>query len=241
MLWTGDVDHIDCGQTYYQMGISSATRRRSSSTRTSRTTARRWSRTSPRADPQVSEDGKTVTVKIKQGVKYSPPYRQGSHVRGRQVRDRARLLQLRRQRLHAVLLRGPRGRQGRRQGRHRRSPASTTPDDHDARPEVQARGRRRDGRRRARLRRDRAGARGVRGEVRRRDAVDLRREPARHRPVHDRERRRRARRSATSRASASTWSATRTGTRRSTSSPPTSTRSTTSRATTIRASPRAAS
>ena len=31
-------------------------------------------RTSPRADPQVSEDGKTVTVKIKTGVKYSPPY-----------------------------------------------------------------------------------------------------------------------------------------------------------------------
>ena len=27
-------------------------------------------------DAQVSEDGKTVTVKIKAGVKYSPPYRQ---------------------------------------------------------------------------------------------------------------------------------------------------------------------
>ncbi len=26
-------------------------------------------------DPQVSEDGKTVTVKIKPGVKYSPPVR----------------------------------------------------------------------------------------------------------------------------------------------------------------------
>ena len=73
--------------------------------------------------------------------------------------------------------------------RARRSRASQTPDPTDARAQVQAPARRRDGLRRPGLRRDRAGAEGVRREVRRQDAVDLRREPARDRPVHDRERR----------------------------------------------------
>ena len=49
-------------------------RRRSSCTPTSRTTATTLVPDLADGDPQVSEDGKTVTVKIKQGVKYSPPY-----------------------------------------------------------------------------------------------------------------------------------------------------------------------
>jgi len=74
VLWSGDVDHIDCGQTYYQMGyfICNATQKNLYSYKPD-------DGTTPVADladgdPQVSEDGKTVTVKIKSGVKYSPPY-----------------------------------------------------------------------------------------------------------------------------------------------------------------------
>ena len=73
VLWTDDVDNIDSGISYYQMGYWSATRRSGRCTRTSPTTRRRRCRTSPTADPQVSEDGKTVTVKIRSGVKFSPP------------------------------------------------------------------------------------------------------------------------------------------------------------------------
>src|SRR4051795_11159986 len=74
VLWSGDVDHIDCGQTYYQMGyfICNATQKNLYAYKPD-------NGTTPVADladgdPQVSADGKTVTVKIKSGVKYSPPY-----------------------------------------------------------------------------------------------------------------------------------------------------------------------
>src|SRR3954451_22139758 len=74
VLWSGDVDFIDCGQTYYQMGyfICNATQKNLYSYKPQ-------DGTTPVADladgdPQVSDDGKTVTVKIKSGVKYSPPY-----------------------------------------------------------------------------------------------------------------------------------------------------------------------
>jgi peptide/nickel transport system substrate-binding protein len=74
VLWTGDTDNIDCGATYYQMGnfICSATQK--------------WLYSYKPDDgvnfvpdlasgpPEISADGKTVTVKIKSGVKYSPPY-----------------------------------------------------------------------------------------------------------------------------------------------------------------------
>src|SRR4051794_24316697 len=74
VLWTGDVDHIDCGQTYYQMGnfICNATQKQLYAYKPDNGTTL----VPDLADgaPQVSSDGKTVTVKIKQGVKYSPPY-----------------------------------------------------------------------------------------------------------------------------------------------------------------------
>jgi peptide/nickel transport system substrate-binding protein len=73
VLWTDDVDNIDCGISYYQMGymVCYATQRPLYS----------WKPedgTTPvpdlaTADPQVSEDGKTVTVKIRTGVEFSPP------------------------------------------------------------------------------------------------------------------------------------------------------------------------
>ena len=74
VLWSGDVDHIDCGQTYYQMGnfICNATQKQLYSYKPE--DGATMVPDLAEGDPQVSEDGKTVTVKIKPGVKYSPPY-----------------------------------------------------------------------------------------------------------------------------------------------------------------------
>src|SRR3954471_23168899 len=74
VLWTGDVDFIDCGQTYYQMGkfICNATQKPLYSYKPDN--GADMVPDLADGDPQVSEDGKTVTVKIKQGVKFSPPY-----------------------------------------------------------------------------------------------------------------------------------------------------------------------
>jgi peptide/nickel transport system substrate-binding protein len=73
VLWTDDVDNIDCGISYYQMGymVCYATQRPLYS----------WKPEDgetpvpdlAESDPQISKDGKTVTVKIKQGIKFSPP------------------------------------------------------------------------------------------------------------------------------------------------------------------------
>lgn len=73
MLWTSDVDYIDPGAAYYQLSymLDYATQRPLYS----------WApdeETTPTPDladgqPEVTNGGRTITVKIKQGIKFSPP------------------------------------------------------------------------------------------------------------------------------------------------------------------------
>jgi peptide/nickel transport system substrate-binding protein len=72
-LWASDVDYIDPGMTYYQVG-NIITR----ATQSSLYLPKVDDATTPEpilaeSDPQISEDGCTVTVTIKEGVRFSPP------------------------------------------------------------------------------------------------------------------------------------------------------------------------
>ena len=73
VLWAGDTDYIDCGQTYYQAGylICNATQRPLYSYKPDNGTDMVPDLAS--ALPEVSEDGKTVTIKLRNDVKFSPP------------------------------------------------------------------------------------------------------------------------------------------------------------------------
>ena len=73
MLSGGDVDYIDPGQTYYSytIGIMNALHRGLYAYRPAGSSSRFpiW----PRTLPEISADGKTVTVKISKGVMFSKP------------------------------------------------------------------------------------------------------------------------------------------------------------------------
>jgi peptide/nickel transport system substrate-binding protein len=72
VLAEGDVDHIDPGQAYYQFTymVSYATQRPLYSYPAKNTTP---VPDLAAGDPQISSDGRMVTVEIKKGVKFSPP------------------------------------------------------------------------------------------------------------------------------------------------------------------------
>ena len=72
VLWSGDVDSIDPGQTYYSGGylVSNVTQRTPMAYEPGKTAAVPDLAT---AAPAVSADGKTVTVKLRSGVRFSPP------------------------------------------------------------------------------------------------------------------------------------------------------------------------
>jgi peptide/nickel transport system substrate-binding protein len=72
-LWAGDTDNIDPGITYSQWGLPII---RATQTTLYRPKIDDGSVIEPNlaeADPQIAEDGCTVTIKIKTGVKFSPP------------------------------------------------------------------------------------------------------------------------------------------------------------------------
>jgi peptide/nickel transport system substrate-binding protein len=72
-LWTDDVDNIDCGISYYQMGFQVCAATQKALYNYKPEDAVNAVPDLAESDPQISEDGKTVTVKIKSGVKFSPP------------------------------------------------------------------------------------------------------------------------------------------------------------------------
>jgi peptide/nickel transport system substrate-binding protein len=72
-LWTDDVDNIDCGISYYQMGFQVCAATQKALYGYEPEDGVNAVPDLAESDPQISEDGKTVTVKIKSGVKFSPP------------------------------------------------------------------------------------------------------------------------------------------------------------------------
>src|SRR3954465_10444206 len=72
-LWTDDTDNIDPGITYYQMGFQLAKATQRSLYGYKPEDAVNAIPDLAESDPQISDDGKTVTVKIRSGVKFSPP------------------------------------------------------------------------------------------------------------------------------------------------------------------------
>jgi len=72
-LWSGDVDFIDCGREYYQSSyqICAATQRALYGYKPD--DGEKMVPDLATTAPEVSADGKTVTVKIRTGVKFSPP------------------------------------------------------------------------------------------------------------------------------------------------------------------------
>src|ERR1044072_3553635 len=85
VLWAGDVDFIDCGRTYSQMGVFICYSTQKSLYAYKPDDSLTMVPDHAEGPPEVSEDGKTVTVKIKQGVKYSPPY--SKEVKAADVKD----------------------------------------------------------------------------------------------------------------------------------------------------------
>src|SRR3954463_10557661 len=74
VLWSGDVDSIDPGQTYYSGGylVANVTQRTPMAYEPGRAEARPDLAV---AAPSVSADGRTVTVKLRPDVRFSPPVR----------------------------------------------------------------------------------------------------------------------------------------------------------------------
>jgi peptide/nickel transport system substrate-binding protein len=73
MLWTDDVDFIDPGQTYYQLGFMLAYATQRPLYNWKPDDAEHSVPDLAESDPQISTDGCKVTVKLRSGIKFSPP------------------------------------------------------------------------------------------------------------------------------------------------------------------------
>jgi peptide/nickel transport system substrate-binding protein len=73
VLWAGDVDYVDCGQSYYQAGYQPCNATQRSLYGYKPDDGTNMVPDLATAAPEVSPDGKTVTVKIRNDVKFSPP------------------------------------------------------------------------------------------------------------------------------------------------------------------------
>src|SRR3954453_74216 len=73
MLWTDDVDFIDPGQTYYQLGFMLAYATQRPLYNWKPDDAEHSVPDLAESDPQIAPDGCKGTVKLRSGVKFSPP------------------------------------------------------------------------------------------------------------------------------------------------------------------------
>ena len=148
VLWAGDVDYIDCGQTYYQMGYFICYATQSRCTRTSPTTAPTWCRTSPRRCPRSPRTARPSRSRSSRASSSRRRY-------DREVTSKDVKYAIERGFFSSVatgsrvLLRGHRRRRGRRRSPARRSRASRRRTTRRSSSSSQGDGRR-DGRRRAR-------------------------------------------------------------------------------------------
>jgi peptide/nickel transport system substrate-binding protein len=73
VLWTDDVDNIDCGITYYQMGVFICSATQKALYGYEPTDGVHMVPDLAASAPQVSADGRTVRIALKRGVRFSPP------------------------------------------------------------------------------------------------------------------------------------------------------------------------
>ena len=126
-LAAADVDYLDPGQTYYTFGyaVAYATQRPLYSFKPD--DAETPVPDLAEGDPQISKDNKTITVKLRSGVKFSPPVNR--EVTSKDVKyafERAFTAE-RAVGLRHLLLRRHQGRAGRRRASSSRSRASRRP------------------------------------------------------------------------------------------------------------------
>ena len=182
-LGASDVDFLDPGQTYYTVGFQVIYATQTPLYALSPTRTRRAGLAD--GEPQISDDKKSVTVKLKKGVKFGPPVNR--EIQAKDVKyafERAATTNVPNQ--YTTYFNFIEG-YPKKPGASRTSPASssTTRPDH-----VQARPGAGPGLRRVPDHAgDDAGAEGVRREVRQAEPVDVQRARRLVRPVHGRERR----------------------------------------------------